>query len=255
MPTIWFIRHAESQSDAGLQTEGPESTGLTSPGNKQAFLISQVFVSKPDLIITSKYLRSKLTAQPTIERFWPVCQKVWPVHEFTYLSSDHSSFKTMQERRLMVDDYWKRNNPHYKDSEEAESFIHFMNRTCMILEILRYHTEDFIVIFTHGQLMRAVMWLLLTKPTKIDADSMREFRGLLEKTIMPNASILPVKLFKTEEAQVGKIITSHLAEANETQILDNTQPKLRTGEYIAVSARSSLSGSQVFSAFQMLGAG
>lgn len=120
--------------------------------------------------------------------------------------------------------------------------------------MLRYREEDFIAVFTHGQFMRAVLWLLLTNPMKIDEESMGEFRTLLEETSIPNGSILPVKLCKRGETQVGKISTSHIAGVSKTLLSGNSQKKLRTGEYMAIPARGSLSRRQVFSTFQMLGA-
>ena len=117
MPTVWLIRHGESASNAGLQTLCPVFTALTKRGISQAERISETFTRPHSLIITSKYVRTQQTALPTIKRFPNAKRDQWNIHEFTYLSWSHSSSMTMQERRPMVDDFWERNDPLYRDDE------------------------------------------------------------------------------------------------------------------------------------------
>jgi 2,3-bisphosphoglycerate-dependent phosphoglycerate mutase len=219
MPTVWFIRHGQSQSDAGLRTIRPVLTELTKRGVEEAECVAKAFSRKPSLIITSKYPRTQQTAQPTIKRFpFPdTKQEQWDVYEFTYLSWSHSSFMSMEERRPMVDDFWERNDPSYSDGEGAESFIQFMSRVVGVLERLRYTKEDFIAVFTHGYFMQAVLWLLRTIPSRIDSDSMREFRDQLETSCVPNGAILPVKLRRGDKTWVGDIIVSHFPQMEGSQ--------------------------------------
>lgn len=212
MPSVWFVRHGQSQSNSGQQTLCPEFTGLTSQGIKQAECISQVFPRTPSLIVTSKYIRSKQTALPTIKRFHSAKQEQWDVREFTYLSRPHSSSMTVQDRRPMVDDFWDRNDPSYSDGDGAESFINFVSRVSGVLERLRYSEEDFIAVFTHGQFMQAVLWLLQCPQYRIDSDSMREFKDRLETICIPNGAILPVKLRGREEIWIEDIIVPDLLQ-------------------------------------------
>jgi len=128
---------------------------------------------------------------------------------------------TVQERRPMVDDFWKRNDPFYRDDDEAESFIQFISRVSSVLERLRYSEEDFIAIFTHGYFMRAVLWLLLDPPSRIDSHSMGEFRSRLETVSIPNGAILPVKLRGRDKTWVGDISVSHLHQEERNQPLGN----------------------------------
>ncbi|MBV9692045.1 MAG: histidine phosphatase family protein [Ktedonobacteraceae bacterium] len=108
MPKVWFIRHGESEANAGLPTLFPMKTALTSNGIKQAEYIAQSFPRPPSLIITSKYIRAWQTAQPTVKRY-PQARLVhpddWPVHEFTYLSPSRVARTTLQERKHLVDAY------------------------------------------------------------------------------------------------------------------------------------------------------
>ena len=212
MPTVWFTRHGQSQSNAGLQTLSPVFTGLTKRGVEEAECVAKAFTRSPSLIITSKHVRTQQTALPTIKRFPNAKKDQWRVHEFTYLSWSHSSAMTMEERRPMVDDFWERNDPSYSDGEGAESFIQFMSRVVGVLEQLRCTREDFIAVFTHGYFMRAVLWLLRATPSRIDSDSMREFRDQLETSCVPNGAILPVKLRRGDKTWVGDIIVSHFPQ-------------------------------------------
>jgi broad specificity phosphatase PhoE len=69
METIYFIRHAESEANAGYVTFDDTSTVLTKTGKEQARKLSEQLSESPDLIIYSKYIRTQQTAAPTILKF------------------------------------------------------------------------------------------------------------------------------------------------------------------------------------------
>src|SRR5256885_14957070 len=115
MPIVWFIRHAESEANAGLRTTHPDTIRLTRRGLAQAEQIARSFGEQPDLIITSPFLRAQQTAQATHLRYPDAPYEVWPVHEFTFLSSPRWEFSTNHERRPMVTAFWQRQDPHYID--------------------------------------------------------------------------------------------------------------------------------------------
>lgn len=85
MPKVWLIRHGESESNADLRTSHPSETTLTPKGLIEAERVAGRFVEAPDLIVVSPYLRSRQTAEPTLQRFAEIAIEEWPVHEFTYL--------------------------------------------------------------------------------------------------------------------------------------------------------------------------
>lgn len=210
MPTVWLIRHGVSQSNAGELTFNPNFTGLTRLGKEQAEYIAKAFSQAPSLIITSKYIRTQQTAFPTIKRFQTAKHEQWgDIHEFTYLSCAHSSRMTLEQRRPMVETYWRRNDPLYNDGEGAESFVRFISRASGVVERLRYSQENFIAVFTHGYFMRAVWWLLHANLNKIDPASMREFHDLLEKLPVPNGAILPLELSHSGQFWAGDVFVSH----------------------------------------------
>lgn len=59
--------------------------GLTEVRHAQAAAVAASWKDRPDLIVLSPYLRTHLTAQPTIERYPDVPVEVVPTEEFTYL--------------------------------------------------------------------------------------------------------------------------------------------------------------------------
>src|SRR5437660_3505458 len=102
MRTVWFIRHGESEGNAGLPTTEPVSIKLTKKGLEQAQNIAAMFEEPPSLIVTSSYIRTKQTAWPTIKSFPETPQEEWPVHEFTYLSLAYRQYSTIQQRQPLV---------------------------------------------------------------------------------------------------------------------------------------------------------
>src|SRR5205823_4115506 len=122
MPTIFLIRHGESQSNAGLPTTYPKGVKLTERGLEQAECIARYLKSRIplDLIVTSPYQRTKQTAAPTKSRFPSVPQVEWPVKEFTYLSTWQEVNSTIEDRRQWVEAYWELSNPFYVDGPWSE---------------------------------------------------------------------------------------------------------------------------------------
>ena len=86
MPTIWFIRHAQSQANAGEKTVNPAAIALTPTGREQAAHVAAAFKQAPDLVITSPYLRTQQTAEYLFQRYPDARREIWPVYEFTYLA-------------------------------------------------------------------------------------------------------------------------------------------------------------------------
>lgn len=220
MPTVWFIRHGESEANAGLATISPASVKLTSRGRKQAEYIARAFTTQPDQIITSPYIRTKQTAIPTLERFPRSQHDEWDVQEFTYLSPSEYQNTTIEQRRPLAQAYWQSLNPFYVDGDGAESFSQFMHRVQETLYKLSTLEDEFIVIFSHEQFIRAILWTLYMGEEWIAEYSEREkgmecFRQFLKAFSMPNGSIVKLSWEPGEIPAPGKIMTDHLPECRE----------------------------------------
>lgn len=198
MRTVWFIRHGESEGNAGLPTTDPASIRLTKKGLEQAHNIAAMFEEPPSLIVTSSYIRTKQTAWPTIKSFPGTPQEEWPVHEFTYLSLANRQYSTVQQRRPLVQQFWHRNDPFYVAGEGAESFVQFMQRVRDILERICKQESDFIAIFSHEQFIRGIMWSLLLD-TAEQLCSPVNFRKFLTAFAMPNGAIWKVEFHEEGE--------------------------------------------------------
>lgn len=160
MTEVWFIRHGESLSNAGHVVERTETVPLTEKGQAQAVAVSQVFTNAPDLVVVTPYLRTQLTAIPTLERFPTARREIWPLQEFSCLSHVNYRNTNMEQRRPFVKAYWDRYDPDHVDGEGAESFNAMVGRIQAALQKLQAAPEEFIAVFAHGRIMHTLRFLL-----------------------------------------------------------------------------------------------
>jgi probable phosphoglycerate mutase len=80
-----FIRHGESTGNLDIPAGDLSQIALTERGHAQAVAVAETWTDRPQLIALSPYLRTHLTAEPTIQRFPDVPIEVLPMQEFTYL--------------------------------------------------------------------------------------------------------------------------------------------------------------------------
>lgn len=128
MKEVWFIRHAESEANAGLVSSSPSMIPVTQKGLEQAKILSGQLTEAPGLFIITSYIRTGQTAMPTLQKFPNVPVEVWPMHEYNFLSPDTCTGTTAAQRKPMVDAYWQRCQPDYIHGNGAESFIEFKDR-------------------------------------------------------------------------------------------------------------------------------
>src|SRR5271170_2253647 len=120
---LYLVRHAESASNAGLLTEQPGTYPITAQGQAQAERFAASWGEPPDLIVTSPYVRTQMTAEPFRKRFPDVPHEIWQVQEWTFLCPDHYKGTTFESRKPHVRKFWERNDPAYRDGSGAESFL------------------------------------------------------------------------------------------------------------------------------------
>lgn len=210
MQTIWFIRHGESEANAGLRSAAPAKVPITPRGQWQALAVARAFPQSPDLIVRSPYVRTHQTAAPTHERFPHVPTEEWPVQEFTYLGLPHDCLTTRAERRPLVLAYWERCDPAYCAGNGAESFLALMVRVQQCVARLRGRSESFIAVFSHGHFIKTLLWWLLVQPAEIGASEMRACRQFLVGLRTPNGAILPLYRAADDGFLIGSMRTQHL---------------------------------------------
>jgi broad specificity phosphatase PhoE len=172
---ILLVRHAESEANAGEATEFPDEAALTARGLEQARALAPTLPAC-DLVIASSYARTQQTAAAAKQRI----TEIWPVHEFVYLTQARCGRSTAAERRPHVEAYWARNDPHYRDGADVESFAQLLGRVRSMLDRLR---DKAAIVFTHGLFIKAVYWVVLCG----DLD-MQRFRAFAQCLDVPNTA-------------------------------------------------------------------
>lgn len=176
MKSVRLIRHGESAANAGAPSQDHASIPLTDRGVEQARQVALSFTEAPDLIVTSTFTRAQATAAWTAIAYPSVRLETWPVQEFTYLEPARCVNTTVAQRRSWVEQYWDRANPSYIDGEGAESFAEFVCRAQDFLDRLAGHQTQSVVVFSHGQFINAVAWLVDRKSSEIGGHCMKDWR-------------------------------------------------------------------------------
>jgi len=189
MKKIWLIRHAESESNAGMRSSDPGKIPLSPSGLEQAKNLVEKFIEPPNLVITSPYIRTKETAAPLLKKYTDVVREEWKVHEFTFLSPSKCQNTTQAERMPMVKKYWEECDPEYCDGEGAESFSDFIGRVKNAIDKLKKRDGKFIALFSHEQFIAAVLWIGIDNELRVSMDKMKEYKIFLGNNRIPNTGI------------------------------------------------------------------
>ncbi|MGV3661614.1 MAG: histidine phosphatase family protein [Prosthecobacter sp.] len=174
--TITFIRHGESEANAGLPTLTPGCIRLTDLGHKQAQDFAGTIAAPPCLIVVSPYIRTHLTAAPLRTRYPAAPVEEWPVHEFTYLNPTHYSGTTEAQRGIFAQSYWTRCDPQWNDGGGAESFADLISRIDALEQRLNQRPERDIFVFSHGYFIKALLLRRERPQAVVDAALMAAFR-------------------------------------------------------------------------------
>ena len=176
---VIFVRHAESEANAGLPTTSPSSVPLSSKGHKQALALAENFPIEPELIVLSKYIRTHETATPLISKLKNAKVETWDmVHEFTFLDREKYKNTTTHYRRQFAVAYWEKQDPFYKDGPHEENFIDLLQRAEKLFEIIKERNENNIAIFSHGQFITALK-IVKKLNKKTDEMSAAELKDLM----------------------------------------------------------------------------
>jgi len=183
-----YIRHAQSEANAGGRTIDPASIAITEAGYAQSMSLAEEISEHPDLIIVSQYIRTRQTALPLTQKYPNSPMEVWPLHEFTFLSPIICRNTTPKERRPLVEKYWKSCDPDFIHGEGAESFNQFRERISQTINGINALKLNNVIVFTHEQVILLIKLMLLAEQF-----SMADYR---EKVM--NESIKNTEIFKVE---------------------------------------------------------
>ncbi|MBD8123676.1 histidine phosphatase family protein [Pseudomonas lutea] len=185
---VRLIRHAESAVSAGLVTTAPDTMPLTDHGRSQAIALAETISVVPDLIVSSPFERAKATALPTANRFGHVPVEIWAVEEFTYPSPGRFAGTTQADRKPMADAYWHLGDMESIDGPGAECFSDLLVRAETMLDRLATSEANTVLVFSHGQFIRAVAWFIRHSEAAGTPENMRLFRELDTKDPLPNCA-------------------------------------------------------------------
>jgi broad specificity phosphatase PhoE len=185
-----FIRHGHSTANAGVPSDDLALIELTELGRGQAADLAAAWTERPSLIVTSAYVRTRQTAEPTIRRFPDVPVEIWPIHEFTYLESSRWNGTLKADRLPHMVRYWEQADPGYCDGAGAESFAMLLRRAEVALKHLQELPECALVyVFSHGQFIQAVR-SLVTESELSDREKMRRFWTKGEPPVIDNTQLV-----------------------------------------------------------------
>ncbi len=203
---IWFVRHAESVTNAGGVWLDQYTNPLTERGHQQAVIASKALPEEPSLIVTSPFLRTKETAKPTLVR-WPNARhEEWPVQEYCAICSARRGILSEEEKNEIYRTVYA--DPDYKDGEFAESFNSMINRVDTTIERILRKTDERIVIFSHGYFLGALFYRLNNRDrTSVSIDEIREYNRL--KSI-PNTAIIHYRFRAAQDIEFLSASTDHL---------------------------------------------
>lgn len=189
-----FIRHGESVSNADLPTDHPQTIALTPKGAKQASDKAAMWEMAPDIFITSKYIRTQLTAAPFQAKFPNVPHQEWDIHEFTYLDPVKYSGTTVTQRRPHTDAYWQKADPHHKDAPEAESFAEFAARCRATLARIKQNQHQHSIAFCHGYFMKGLALALDGHFDDVSHTTMALFNDFHHRQPLDNCAVLRLRI-------------------------------------------------------------
>jgi broad specificity phosphatase PhoE len=188
---IFIVRHAQSVANAGGRTADPATIPITPTGIRQAQCVANLVSERPGVIAVSRYLRTVQTGEPLLRRYPGVPLEQWSVEEFTYLDAAACAGTTYAERKDLRDVYWKRGDPQWADGLGCESFAGFILRFDRFEQKLNIRNPDeTIVVFTHGFVMRALLWLQQHANERNTCGAMADFDSFQQNTSVPNCAVI-----------------------------------------------------------------
>lgn len=189
-----FIRHGQSTGNAGIPCTDLATIELTEKGWSQARAVAESWDRPPALIVTSPYLRTRQTAQPTIDRFPDVPVETWPIEEFTYLQPSRWNGTLAVDRAPHLERYWGDADPTYCDGEGAESFGTLLRRAdAALARLAALPSSPLVFVFSHGQFIQAVR-AIVTQAELDDQAKMRRFWRKGEPPAIGNGELILFEL-------------------------------------------------------------
>ena len=155
---------------------------------RQAALLAPMLDRNPESILVSSYQRTSETAAPYCEMTGREPTVHHLLHEFSTIDPALMQGMRGEERRPLVEAYWKSPDPGLRMGEHAETFEEFAAR---VTEFRTDHLpalQDRTVVFGHGMWIGLMCWQLMGFDTE-GSHGMRMFRRFQSGFPMPNCAV------------------------------------------------------------------
>ena len=186
MKTLYLIRHAQSEANAGGISKPERDIALSPLGREQAqALVARL--PRSNHVYVSELRRTHETAAP-YRRAHGITPQVLPqLNEFSCLAFDRLRGMDGTARRPLADAYWQRADPLECTGAGADSFAAFNQRLSAFLAHYP-QLEDGSLLFGHGIWIGLLAWRLLGFSVETAAD-MAAFRRFQTGLPMPNTAV------------------------------------------------------------------
>lgn len=186
MKKIYLIRHAESESNAGLIIRPNPQINITDLGNTQALALSDWLLSNvetPKQIFVSNYIRTQQTAKPYLEKLNYQAKIIDDLYEFNYLDFERIKELNFDDLLKTANEYWQKGEIDWQDGETTDSYAQFVQRVKNVRKFFDNLEDGCYVVFTHAMWLGMLMWQLLHHDSG-RVENMQEFRAF-ELSIRP----------------------------------------------------------------------
>jgi broad specificity phosphatase PhoE len=159
-PTLFLIRHGQSQANAGGVTLENPLVPLTELGALQARTLAALLPSAPAAVWSSPFIRSLDTAAPYCARLGVVLQIHDGLREFETLDTLQMRGTSCETREVALARYWQEADPDRRTGPDGETFREFYERVAEMRTTWLPSLSDGTVIFGHGMWMALLFWQL-----------------------------------------------------------------------------------------------
>ncbi len=187
-PTLYLIRHGQSQANAGGITLENPVVPLTELGALQAQTLAALLPATPAAIWSSPFKRALDTAAPYCARLGQSPTTHDDLREFETVDTLQLRGRPSAEREAVVARYWLQSDPDHRTGPAAETFREFHDRVVRVRTGLLPGLQDGTVIFGHGMWMALLFWQILGFDT-VDHVGMTLFRRFQLGFPTPNTAV------------------------------------------------------------------
>ncbi len=186
MKTLYIVRHGQSVANAGLETCPDYQIPLSPLGWQQAQNLV-MYLPTACSVFVSQMCRAQQTSMPYCEQYniHPIILPL--LNEFSYLAWQDIAFLSLEQRQIMVQDYWQRADSRVSMGQDTESFMAFNERMNQFTQTWSEFPNNSIL-FGHGIWIALLVWRLLGFDVE-SGDKMRAFRAFQRHLPVANASV------------------------------------------------------------------